>query len=463
MQIAKWLAAMALAVLSAYAQGVSSHSLLPTSGQGTLARFSVTTTADVVGLYVLVGDAIAPAQSCMFGVELPSFTRLLVPDSGSGFTTASVEGALRNSRCRLLLDETRGPFVAGARTSMELAVAFSPSFSGTKQVWILAATAAGDTGWLHRGTWTVPSIARPDLLGLDPTTALAEFGDFQARIHHIGGAAQHYLTYILFLPTASRIQFEASKSCLIEYNRVSNRVRLVNATGTDWLPADGAPVGAGGTLLDNSWCTVDTTRIVVQTQAEILRIIGNVRFASDPFGPRLYASFLQAQDVNGRWTGMDQFGSWNIPNRIGTELGLGIRALAVPTSGGTITVDVAQTAPGLAGTSIDMIHVLLAASPAREAKCQIVYFPQSNTINLIDDTRTRLVADVSPMLGSGPPISNSFCTVDPAKSSGFVASNFASLSAWVSSNGALGSVGIFGIAFDTRGYTTHWVQGGSYF
>jgi hypothetical protein len=332
-------------------------------------------------------------------------------------------------------------------------------------VWVFAANGAQNTGWIENGTWNVFGATGPQPVRLIPSTADTQVGDFQATFHHYGGAAKHYLAYVLFLPTNSRIHYSAAESCLVEYNRISNRVRLVNAAGTDWLPADGAPLGPGGTILDNTWCSIDTTRMSVAPEHEVLRMKGNIRLSSTVGSPYRYATFLQAQDVDGRWSGMDQFGLWVIPQRA-ERLGVGIAGVgpvSVSSSGGLIHISASETAAGFAGNGITELHVLLASGPTHHVKCQIVYFPQSNTVNLVDDTNNGLVARVAPVLGSGIPISNSVCTVDPSKSTGIVHSNFAGASLWVSSTGALGSVGIFGLAFDVRDYTTHWVQGGTYF
>ena len=48
----------------------------------------------------------------------------------------------------------------------------------------------------------------------------------QRSIHAYGGATQHYLGYMLFLPTPNVVNFTATGSCLVEYNRISNGMRL---------------------------------------------------------------------------------------------------------------------------------------------------------------------------------------------------------------------------------------------
>jgi hypothetical protein len=464
MHIAKWFAAMALAVVSAQAE-VNALALLPTTGQGDIARFKVSYAKEWTKVYVLVGDAIDPATSCLFGYHDNVFEPYrLVSEFGSDFISARRGDVPRNSRCHLLTEFGGGLSGVTERSWFEFAVAFSPTFTGTKKVWVLAANDTASTGWLQLGTWTVPAASGPGMLWFSPFVTNIRAADFQATFHHREGAAKHYLSYVLFLPTDSHVQFTATESCLIEYNRISDRVRLVNAAGTDWLPVDGASVGAGGVILDNGSCSVDTARMVILREDEILRLNGNVSFSNLKASPFLYATFLQAQDVNGRWTGMDQFATWQVPNR-SAKPGLNLTSVGpfYATSHSPVTAAVTQTAPGLDAASVTMIHLMLANMQTGQTKCQIVYFAQSNTINLIDDTRTRLVADVSPVVGTAALLQNLACTVDVGKSTGFKSGNSVSVSAWVTGTPALGPVAIFGNAFDTRGHTTHWIQGGSFF
>jgi hypothetical protein len=461
MTVAKCLALLALTVVSAYAQG-NGLALLPTTGHGDIGRFKVSYEKQWTDVYVLVGDTIDPATACLFGYKDNVFEPYrLISEFGSDFIVARPGDVPRNSRCRLLTDFGGGLDGATNRIWFDFAVAFSPTFTGSKNVWVLAANATGNTGWVQLGTWTVPAALGPATLRFRPFVANIQAGDFEAVFHHRESAAKHYLSYVLFLPTDSHVQFTAAESCLIEYNRISNRVRLVNSAGTDWLPSEGALVGPGGVILDNSACSIDTARFVILPENEILRINGNVSFSNQKASPFLYATFLQSQDVNGRWTGMDQFATWQVPNR-SAKPGLSL-IYAFAQSNGPIRAAVTQSAPGLDASSISMIHLLLANMQTGQAKCQIVYFAQSNTINLIDDTRTRLVADISPVVGTGAPISNMACTLDPAKSTSFKSGSSVSVSAWVTGTPALGLVAIFGNAFDTRGHTTHWAQGGSFF
>jgi hypothetical protein len=62
-----------------------------------------------------------------------------------------------------------------------------------------------------------------------------------------------YLAYILFLPTPNVVSYTAKGTCLIEYNTISNGVRLIDDPGTGWIgPISGVPLGPLAGTLSNS-------------------------------------------------------------------------------------------------------------------------------------------------------------------------------------------------------------------
>ena len=58
---------------------------------------------------------------------------------------------------------------------------------------------------------------------------------FTGTYSHSAGVDSLYLMYMLFLPTPNVVNFVAQGSCLVEYNRISNGMRLIDDAGTGWL------------------------------------------------------------------------------------------------------------------------------------------------------------------------------------------------------------------------------------
>jgi hypothetical protein len=63
---------------------------------------------------------------------------------------------LQNSQCAIALGSTT-VVPNGNSLTLDLATTFAPTYTGAKNVYMYAANAAGiNSGWMQRGTWTVP-------------------------------------------------------------------------------------------------------------------------------------------------------------------------------------------------------------------------------------------------------------------------------------------------------------------
>ena len=159
------------------------------------------------------------------------------------------------------------------------------------------------------GPIPTPATGSPSVLSFSPRSGAAITGVFTASYSHPSGKAGHYLGYMLFLPTPNVVNYVATGSCLVEYNRISNGMRLINDAGTGWLGGEsGVPVGAAGTTLSNSYCTLDTTQSGARFSGNNMYVDARVTFKAPLNG--VLGTFLQELDVNGVWTGMTQFGNW---------------------------------------------------------------------------------------------------------------------------------------------------------
>ena len=275
------------------------------------------------------------------------------------------------------------------------------------------------------------------------------------------GPNKFYLAYILFLPTPNIVWYTAKGSCLIEYNRISNGMRLINDPGTDWLgPVSGVPLSQGGSLT-NSQCTVNIAQSSVQINSTTLMF--NVAVAFNPNFKGLLGVFMQSLDVTGVWSGMDQISDWT-----GFPITTPAPGPYIPPSSqiwgvgssATFTVKAGHTS----GTSaISMFHVLISDAILGGTPCQIVYFPSSGKLNLINDTGTALVSPSGIGPGSGV-LANSRCSVNGAGFSVSSSGQTVSLTLPVSFSAVTfgGAKKIYVNAFDNWGSLTHWVQAGNW-
>ena len=240
-------------------------------------------------------------------------------------------------------------------------------------------------------TTTPPSL--PDVVSLTPSSGTGASGTFTATFRHPGGVSKHYLGYILFLPTPNVVSFRAQGSCLIEYNRISNGMRLIDNAGTGWLgPVEGVPVWPSTPPLSNNACTVNVAGVSVALSGTDMVISVPVTFNTAAV-TQVVGTFIQEDDVNGNWTDFRQFGNWIVPGAP-TKPGPYV-AGATPTSGAGSSATFAVTVGHTSGTAtLSDVHIRFNTAIVGGAPCHAVYFA-NNTIALINDAGTALVGPVS--------------------------------------------------------------------
>ena len=295
------------------------------------------------------------------------------------------------------------------------------------------------------------------VVSLQPLNGGATSGTFTSTFHHTGGANAHYLGYTLFLPTPNVVNYTAQGTCLVEYNRISKGVRLIDNAGTGWL--GGAPISSTAQSLSNNQCTIQVSAMTATIDGNTMIVTIPVTFKLS-IGPVL-GTFLQALDVNGNWTGMTQFGNWGVPGaqqtRVGPAFaGIGIQAAATLNSR-KLTTYIAHPA-GAAGLS--MITMLAASGISATKTCQVVFIPGLG-INLIDDTRTAMVSPTWATPGQNVTLANSQCSFN---ANGVVwqpgPTSVLTMPMTFASPGLSGVQTIYVNAFDVTGRTTHWVTAG---
>jgi hypothetical protein len=200
----------------------------------------------------------------------------------------------------------------------------------------------------------IPGIA---VESMSPLVGSGPAGTFTATFSHGGGSSELYLGYMLFLPTSNVVQYTAKGSCLIEYNRISNGMRLIDDPGTGWLgPVSGVPLSAVAGTLTNSQCSIDLSRATAVVSAGKMTITVPVTFRSG-VSP-VMATFLQGLDVKDNWTGMTQFGNWVYSG--GTPRpGPSIHGVAASTTEGTYAVYSVTANHTIGGGMAEHDHVLV--------------------------------------------------------------------------------------------------------
>jgi hypothetical protein len=298
----------------------------------------------------------------------------------------------------------------------------------------------------------------PAVVSLNPRSGSGFTATFTATFSQ--SSNNHYLGYLLILPTPNIVNYTATGSCLIEYNKYSNGVRLIDNAGTGWFgPPSGEVIKPGAATLTNNQCSVNVANVIANVSGSTMSVTVPVTFFQS-LGPVL-GTFLQAQDDKAVWTGMTQFGNWVLPsvsqNRLGPAI-VGVNASGTTGKQATYSVTASHTS---GASALGMVHLLVSASIVGSPACQVVYFPASDTLNIINAEGTALMLppNVKPGFAGGV-FSNGRCAINLTGSSSSRTTNTVTITLAMSfSDNFLGQKNVYVNAFDEAGFLTHWVIG----
>jgi hypothetical protein len=141
---------------------ITAVSVTPASGSGVQQTFSfqyadTAGVGDITQLWVSVNSG-STANACLLLWDRASNALNLYNDAGSGWLPAArlgVSGTLTNSQCSVNAVASSAS-LSGTSAALNLAMSFTSSFGGTKDVALYGLGGSSNTGWQTLGTWTVP-------------------------------------------------------------------------------------------------------------------------------------------------------------------------------------------------------------------------------------------------------------------------------------------------------------------
>ena len=300
--------------------GITADSVTPSSGSGTTQSFRLQysnaaggTGTGFATAWVWFVDSFRTnsANSCLLYYDRPAGQLKLLNDAGGMWNAGSLGsgGSLQNSQCSVALGGS-SVSLSGATLTLTLAMTFSPSYAGTKNVYLFGANKSGvNTGWQDRGDWTVPVSTTPAPAGVSAISATPSSGSGAARTFTLqygdsSGAASLKNTWVWFTPTFGT---NSANSCLAYYDRPANMIYLLSDAGDAWMPG---VLGSGGALA-NSRCSVALSSSSVSVSGTTLTLNLAMSFSPLYTGSKsIYMFASNASGVNSAW---QHRGSWIVP------------------------------------------------------------------------------------------------------------------------------------------------------
>ena len=378
----------------------------PASGSGTSQVFSFQFSdsagvADLTAVSILVNSSTGSANACSVVYHRAANTLALSTDAGtapSGTITPG-SGSQQNSQCTL---SGTGSSVSTTDTvlTLNLALAFQPSFAGARNVYLQAANGSGSTGWQQRGTWTIPASGPPAAVSVTPASGTGLTQTFAFTFSDGKGYDAIVSAQILINRPMS-----GASGCYLLYQRASNSLFLTNDAATVWQTP--VTLGQAGTL-QNSQCSIDAAASSVSAAGSNLTVNLALTFQGAFAGERdIYMEVTDGADDSG-W---QQRGVWTIPAG-GPPSAVSVTPASGTGTAQTFTFTFSDPAGSAAIVSTQIvIHNVLSTSGA----CYLLYQRAPNALYMTDDAGGAWQNPVTP--GQEGTLQNSQCTVNALASS----------------------------------------------
>jgi aryl-phospho-beta-D-glucosidase BglC (GH1 family) len=285
----------------------SAVSVSPNSGTGSAQTFMLgladtSGAGSITTAYFLVNATLNGSKGCFIEYNRSGNTLRLANDAASGWlgpVTPGASSTVNNSQCTLNSSGVSAA-ISGNNITVSVALSFSGAFGGTKNLWLGVTDASGaESGFQNLGSWTVPaSSGVPSAVSVTPGTGSGLAQTFALSMSDTGGAGAIATAYLVVNATLS-----GSSGCFIEYNRVTNTLRLANDAASAWL----GPVTPGmGSSIGNSQCTLNPAGSSVTTSGNTITVNVALSFNAGFAGAK--SLWLGVTDVSGAESGFQNLG-----------------------------------------------------------------------------------------------------------------------------------------------------------
>jgi hypothetical protein len=235
-------------------------SLSPTSGTGLMQTFTAVYSdpngiADLSGVGMIFTTGASVANGCALIYVPGSNTLYLYDNAGTALLSTGVtpgsSGTVSNNQCTVNGTGSSSS-TNGNNLTVNVALSFSGTFLGQKNVSLNAAGQTASSSFVVKGTWTPSSAGPPTVMSLAPTSGSGATETFTAVYSDPNGVPDLNGVGMIFNTSLS-----AASACAVIYAPNTNLMYLYNNAGTALLPTGVTPGSAGS--VSNNQCTVNGT------------------------------------------------------------------------------------------------------------------------------------------------------------------------------------------------------------
>src|SRR5439155_3199324 len=264
------------------------------------------------------------------------------------------------------------------RRAAAFLVAFGLCLTGARELSSVNSN-ADFSGLAGRLITPAVAAAEPAVVTADAVTPNAGSGaaqTFALQYSDSAGATDLVTVWTWF---TSAFTGSAARSCLIYYDLATNRLHVIDDTGTGWLSAT---VGSSGTL-GNSQCTVALgASTTVTLSGTALRLDVALTFTSGYDGAK--SVYLFAAAASGASSGWQARGTWTVP---GATVAVTADFVSPNAGSGTAQTFTLQYSDTAGATDLATVWTWFTPTfaPSDASSCLIYYDLGMNQLHLLDD------------------------------------------------------------------------------
>jgi hypothetical protein len=282
-------------------------SVVPDSGAGTGQRFSFTMSdpggsANLIAMAMLFNSSVNLNNACSMVWDSVKGTISLEYNIQANGATPVVPGTnetASNAQCTLFAANST---VAIGPTSVVVTVdlQFDAAFAGAKNIYLYAAEATTNSGWVQVGTWTVTS-GSPIANSVAPSSGAGHFPEFVFTATDSADEANIGNAGMLFTVGSPA---NIANACYAVINRTTNTVGLYDNTGT---VLSTKAIGASGPL-ENSQCAIGYSSVTSSASGTSVLFTLQIEFVTGPFSGAKSVYFEVNEPTS--TTGWVSVGTW---------------------------------------------------------------------------------------------------------------------------------------------------------